>query len=89
MLAGGMSKKRARLSGGVEQLSQRRDGRGRWLRFPFYYTLLALAEIPGPRAAGEIRYAAPVLERMLRRRGRGDRFDLRRRTLAERALARV
>jgi hypothetical protein len=84
-----MSKKRARLSGGVEYLRDHRDGRGRWRRFPFYYTLLALVEIPGRPAAAEISYASPVLERMLRRRGRGDRFDLRRRTLAERALARI
>jgi len=84
-----MARRRARLAGGVEYLSETRDGRGRWRRFPFYYTLLALAEIPGPRAAREIRYAAPVLERMMKRRGRGDRFDLRRRALADRALARL
>ncbi|MFC1800261.1 hypothetical protein ACFL2Z_05085 [Candidatus Eisenbacteria bacterium] len=84
-----MSRRRTRLAGGVEYLREQRDGRGRWRRFPFYYTLLALAEIPGPRAADEIRYAAPVLERMLKRRGRGDKFQLRRRALAERALARV
>jgi hypothetical protein len=84
-----MTRKRARLSGGVNYLRERRDGKGRWRRFPFYYTLLALVEIPGTHAAEEIRYASPVLERMLRRSGRGDRFQRRRRAIAERALARI
>jgi hypothetical protein len=73
----------------MEYLKEHRDGNGRWRRFPFYYTLLALTEIPGPAAVREIRYAAPSLESMLSRRGRRGRFDARRREVAERALARI
>jgi hypothetical protein len=37
----------------------------------------------------EIRYVAPGLERMLKRRGKGDRYDVRRRIVAERILTRA
>jgi len=73
----------------MQHLREHRDDRGRWRRFPFYYTLLALTEIPGGPATAEMRYAAPGLERMLKRPGRADGFDLRRRAVAERVLARV
>ena len=73
----------------MQYLREHRDGRGRWRRFPFYYTLLALLEIPGRGATSEMRYAAPVLERMLTRAGRADRFALRRRAVAERILTRT
>jgi hypothetical protein len=73
----------------MEHLKEHRDGRGRWGRFPFYYTLLALTEIPGGPATAEMRYAAPGLERMLKRSGRADGFDRRRRAVAERILGRV
>jgi hypothetical protein len=73
----------------MEYLREHRDGKGRWRRFPFYYTLLALLEIPGSRATGEMGYAGPGLERMLKRSRRNDRFDLRRRAVAERVLARL
>jgi hypothetical protein len=89
LTAGGLSRKRQRLAGGVEILRKHRDSRGSWQRFPFYYTLLALIEIEGKAVTGEMRYAAPRLERMLKRRVSGERFDLRRRAVAERMLARI
>jgi len=73
---------------GIAQLAALRDRNGRWGRFPVYYTLLALSEIDLPPAVEELRHAAPVLQRMLRRAPTGDRYDHRRRTVAERALAR-
>jgi hypothetical protein len=73
----------------VRLLREHRDGSGRWRRFPFYYALLALSEMDGRKAVEEIRYAAPGLERMLRRSARGGRYDRRRRALAERVLARL
>jgi hypothetical protein len=51
--------------------------------------LLALAEMEGKNVISEMRYAAPRLERMLRRRDGGDRFSSRRRVVAERVLDRV
>lgn len=76
------------LSAGMKTLKERRDGKGRWRSFPFYYTLLALTEIDIPAAVREMRYAAPSLERVLRRKPTGEKFDNRRRILAERVLAR-
>lgn len=72
--------------GGIRMLKERRDGRGRWTRFPYYYTLLALLEGGVKSALGEMRYAAPGLERMLKRPGSRDKYTVRRRTLAERVL---
>ena len=56
----------------MKYLKENRKEQGRWRRFPFYYTLLAIMEIPGSQAINEIRYSAPVLERMLKRKGRDD-----------------
>ena len=89
MTAGGLTRKKQRLTSGVDILSQHRDSRGSWHRFPFYYTLLALTDMEGKKVISEMRYAAPRLERMLKRPGRGDRFDSRRRAVAERVLDRV
>ena len=77
------------MSSGIRLLKKYRDGRGRWRRFPFYYTLLALSEAGGRVAAAEMRYAAPGLERLMRRRAGGDRYALRRRAVAERVLEAV
>jgi hypothetical protein len=89
LAAGGLTKGRERLAAGVNVLKEYRNRDGGWRRFPFYYTLLALTEMNGRSALEEMRYAAPRLEQMLKRRGRGDRFDMRRRAVAERILARV
>ena len=89
MAAGGLSKRKERLAGGLKFLREHRDGQGRWHRFPFYYTLLALSEVGSRGTSGELQYAAPVLEGMLKRRSRGGKFETRRRALAERILART
>jgi hypothetical protein len=81
--------KKKRFAGGINYLKKHRDGKGGWNRFPFYYTLLALSEMGEKAASREIQYAAPVLERMLKRRSRGGKFQIRRRALAERLLARL
>jgi len=77
-----------RLQAHVDLLSRHRDGKGRWRRFPFYYTLLALLETGSPAAAEEMRYAAPACERLLLRDGGGP-FAARRKAILERALAGV
>jgi hypothetical protein len=43
----------------------------------------------GKGVVREIQYAAPRLERILKKRGGGDRFEIRRRAVAERVLARL
>lgn len=59
-----------RLANGLAELNRYRDGKGRWRRFPFYYTLLALADINLPAVRDEITYALPVLERAYKRLGK-------------------
>lgn len=43
--AGGLSQIDYWLEDGLKIIKEHRDGEGRWGRFPFYYTLLALSEI--------------------------------------------
>jgi hypothetical protein len=77
-----------RLAAGMKALKAGRDGGGKWKRFPFHYTLLALGEIDSPLALAEIRYAAPVIERALKLPARGE-YGARRHAVMERALARI
>jgi hypothetical protein len=53
-----------RLEKRLDQLSGKRDGKGRWRGFPFYYTLLILSEIDHPMAREEIQYSSPSRERV-------------------------
>ncbi len=85
--AGGLSRAERRLAMGMEDLKARRLGTGKWWSFPFYYTVLALTAIDLPGAVTELRYAAPALERYLKRPESDERYQVRRRAVAERALA--
>lgn len=86
LTVGGLEGSERRLKAGMKALKSYRDGTGRWKRFPFYYTLLALSEIGIPSAADEMRYASPVCERILNRKPKKDKVSQRRRVLAERIL---
>jgi hypothetical protein len=86
LLAGGLNNQEKRLADSLRSLNKRRDGKGRWGLYPFYFTLLALSEMDSRQAIAEMRYAAPVLERV---RGGADKHSLRRRRLAELILAKV
>ena len=88
LTVGGLDDSEKRLNAHIAVLSQHRDGKGRWRRFPFYYTLLALSETDLPVAVEEMRYAAPACERVLRRSPRNDTFGPRQRAVMERVLAR-
>lgn len=87
LTVGGLDSEK-RLNAHIAVLSQHRDSQGRWRRFPFYYTLLALSETDLPAAVEEIRYAAPACERFLRRSPKDDLFAPRRRAVVERVLTR-
>jgi hypothetical protein len=78
-----------RLSSGVDILRTHRHADGRWRRFPFYYTLLALLEFDDKKATHEMEYAAPRLESILRHPDTGDHYASRRRAVAEQVLARI
>ena len=66
---------------------EQRDGSGRWHRFPFYYTVLTLSEIPGEAAKSELRYAVSACERVLSRGAKDDVYGARRKALVERVIA--
>jgi len=89
LLAAGLDRQEERLSRGVTHLRTMRDGKGRWRRFPFWYTVLALAEMDAKEASNELRYAAPLLARAARRAPAPTTHARRRHELARRALARV
>lgn len=91
LLASSASADLRRLENGMTYLRRFRDGAGRWKRFPFYYTLLALSEIDLPAARDEIRYAAPVIDRAWNRLAKADPAALstherRRKMLLERVV---
>ncbi len=88
LAVGGLDDSEKRLNAHIAVLSQHRDGKGRWRRFPFYYTLLALSETDLPAAVEEMRYAAPACERVLRRSPRDHTFGPRQRAAMERVLVR-
>ena len=79
-----------RIALGLGELYRSRDDLGRWRRFPFYYTLLALTAIDLPAARAEIQYAVPAVARALSRASRRidteTEYDRRRRVVMETAL---
>jgi hypothetical protein len=84
--AGGLDKNEERLTAGLEVLKSLRAGQGKWRRFPFYYTLLALNEIALKPARDEMRYTAPVLQRYLTRVKHSDKYAERRQILFQEIL---
>lgn len=84
--AGGLPKYRENISNGLMSLHSNRDEAGKWGRFPFYYTLLALSEIDDPLATKEINYALPGCERALKRLRPENTFSKRKRELLLRIL---
>jgi hypothetical protein len=89
LAVGGLRHAERRLASGIRMLKASRGENNRWNTFPFYYTVLALNDIGLPTARTELRFAAPALERAVRRPATGDMHDVRRRALIERVLAKV
>lgn len=86
LAVGGLEDGERRLAAGMKALKLHRSGNGKWNRFPFYYTLLALSEIDLPFAIQEMRYASAICERYLRRSPKDNKIAQRRRFLVERIL---
>jgi hypothetical protein len=74
------------LTNAVKTLKSFRDGKGRWHKFPFYYTLLVLSDINLPYVNQELSYAALAVESSLKKNVKKDKISQRRRALAERIL---
>lgn len=87
LAVGGLKQSKRRLSAGLKVLRKYRDGAGRWRRFPFYYTLLALSEIGRGIAIDELHYTAPLCERLLKRYKAKNKLAKRRRSVMEKVLA--
>jgi hypothetical protein len=85
LAAGGLKNQERLLNSGVKHLKTLRQDNGRWRRFPFYYTLLALSEIDLPAARRELKYAGPACERVVGRKAT-DSYAERRKLVAERVL---
>lgn len=78
------------ISAGLRTLKAHRKGDGTWKRYPYWFTMLALAEMDLPAARSEMRYAAKRCERKASRKPKsGDIFDIRRHAVAEQVLAQI
>jgi len=90
VMAGGMNLSetmaRQHLQNGVARLKTCRQKDGRWRVFPFYYTLLALTEMPGKIAHAELAHAAPACQRALKRKPQNDLTDQVRRAIMIRVI---
>jgi hypothetical protein len=84
--AGGLPKYRDNLPAGIMSLHSNRDETGKWGRFPFYYTLLALSEIDDTMAIKEVNYAMPACERAFKRMNKENIFSRRKRDLLLRIM---
>ena len=89
LAAGGLSRNAERLAAGMQALEAHRLDTGRWRRFPFFYTLLALTEVDPDLTRAEMQFAAAACERYLGTRPTNTPFATRRRRLAEMVLART
>ena len=65
--AGGLKNSKKLLDAGLKILKSNRDGKGRWGRHPFYYTLFTLSEIDSPKAKAELKYCQTACEKSLKR----------------------
>jgi len=86
---GGFSNRLNILEPAIALLAGARDGSGDWHRYPFYYTLLILAEMDSRLALAEIQYCSERLRRARQRlSGKSDSLSKRRLTLIDRLLTR-
>ena len=89
ILAGGLDRQDLRLRLGLSKLRSMRDGQGGWRTFPFWYTVLALAEMDRAEARGELRYASARIQSEAKRTAGSSPFARRRNALARAALERL
>ncbi len=89
LVTGGFTRQEERLKAGMDELKKSRLGTGKWRWFPFFWTLSALVEIDVKGAVEEMRYAAPAIERALKKSADDPVYDRRRKFICETVLARV
>ena len=86
VVAGGLDCQSERLELGLKRLRARRDGKGGWKAFPFWYTLLALTEMDHPDARNELVYAADRIKAEAQRSWGRSPYSHRRKVVARRAM---
>ena len=84
--AEGTGKNKKMLKAGLKYLKSMRDGKGRWKRFPYFYTILTLSGIDLPEAKTELLYTSEVLERLGRNKATGSIYEIRRKSLINNIL---
>lgn len=84
--AEGVKKNKQSLVAGIKYLKSLRDGKGKYKRFPFFYTILALSDINLPEAKAEIEYASDLLRRYVNRKGNDDIYGKRKKAVSIKAL---
>jgi hypothetical protein len=89
LVTGGFNHQEERLRAGMTELKKGRLGTGKWRWFSFFWTLSALVELDFPEALDEMRYAAPAIERALKKSADDPVYDKRRKTISEMVLAKV
>lgn len=87
LAVGGLGSYAKNLDTGLATLAAHQDGKGSWRRFPFFYTLSALAEVPHlSHAKRAIKYALPECERRAAKLKATSEFSRRRRGVLQRVL---
>ncbi|OHB48847.1 MAG: hypothetical protein A2Y10_06235 [Planctomycetes bacterium GWF2_41_51] len=89
-LAADADKNASLLKAAVKILKSYRIGNGKWQRFPYWHTLLALTEIPPQISGEELKYALPLCEKVAARKNTNkDKYISRRLKIAQKALQSV
>jgi len=86
-LAADIGKNAGLLTTGIKILKSHRLGNGKWRRFPFWHTMLALSEMPAEISGSELKYSMPVLEKILSSTLRKDKFPVRRFKIAQKIVS--
>jgi hypothetical protein len=87
LAVGGLGNYAKNLNAGLAVLGAHQDGKGSWRRFPFFYTLSALAEVPDlPNAKRAIKYALPECEQRVKKLKPSSDFSRRRHGVLLRVL---
>ncbi len=86
LAAGGGDRQEQRMINGLKDIERFRLMNGRWKRYPFYYTILALTEMNVALARDELRFAGNAMERAVVRLRDRDEYEVRKKELLGRAL---
>lgn len=86
---GGFNHQKERLKSGLTELKKARLGTGKWRLFPFFWTLSVLVEIDTKESVEEMEYAAPAIERSLKKSAEDPTYDKRRKAICQMVLAKV